>query len=84
MRPVVINGILVTVANVMGDGLLGMNYLASANAWVGTKEGELLVHADGRLYGVMPPKDRRTSGQVAGETVKGNPNRPDVTGHGAL
>eukprot|EP00918_Siedleckia_nematoides_P075522 GHVU01165301.1.p1 GENE.GHVU01165301.1~~GHVU01165301.1.p1 ORF type:complete len:221 (-),score=14.00 GHVU01165301.1:210-797(-) len=31
----------------MGDGLLGMDYLASADAWVGTKEGELYMQMNG-------------------------------------
>eukprot|EP00919_Chromeraceae_sp_WS-2016_P072705 GHVR01171869.1.p1 GENE.GHVR01171869.1~~GHVR01171869.1.p1 ORF type:complete len:120 (-),score=20.28 GHVR01171869.1:191-550(-) len=36
--PVMIRGIKVTVANVVGDGLLGMDYLTAADAWVGTRE----------------------------------------------
>eukprot|EP00918_Siedleckia_nematoides_P075523 GHVU01165302.1.p1 GENE.GHVU01165302.1~~GHVU01165302.1.p1 ORF type:complete len:104 (-),score=9.24 GHVU01165302.1:270-581(-) len=47
LGPVAIDGMLITVANVMGDGLLGMDYLASADAWVGTKEGELYMQMNG-------------------------------------
>lgn len=39
--PVTIDGMKITVANVVGDGLLVLDYLSAADVWVSTKEGEL-------------------------------------------
>jgi hypothetical protein len=34
-----VTGLLTTVAEVVGDGLLGLDFLRSADAWVGLRDG---------------------------------------------
>ena len=39
----------ITVADVLGDGLLGMDYLRVADAWIGAKEGHLNMNVGGHM-----------------------------------
>ena len=39
MGPVTIASLKITVADVVGDGLLGMDYLTAADAWLGARDG---------------------------------------------
>ena len=41
LGPVTIAFLMITVADVVGDGLLGLDYLTAADAWVGIREGKL-------------------------------------------
>ena len=41
LGPVTIAGLKISVADVLGDGLLGMDFLLAADAWVGARKGEL-------------------------------------------
>jgi hypothetical protein len=43
----VLENFCVTVADVVGDGLLGMNFLAATDAWVGLRDGHLHMKQDG-------------------------------------
>jgi hypothetical protein len=40
--PVVLESFRVTVPDVVGDGLLGMDFLAATDAWVGLRDGHYL------------------------------------------
>lgn len=40
-----VTGISITVANVLGDGLLGMDYLAAADALIGARDGKLYMRS---------------------------------------
>ena len=40
MGPVTIANLKITVADVVGDGLLGMDFLHAADAWLGAREGK--------------------------------------------
>ena len=44
--PVTIARLKITVADVVGDGLLGMDYLDAADAWVGAREGKFHMRVD--------------------------------------
>jgi hypothetical protein len=41
LGPLKVTGLLTTVAEVVGDGLLGLDSLRSADAWVGLRDGRL-------------------------------------------
>jgi hypothetical protein len=41
LGPVKVTGLLTTVAEVVGDGLLGLDFLRFVDAWVGLKDGRL-------------------------------------------
>ena len=43
-----ITNLQIPVANVVGDGLLGMDYLRVADAWIRAKEGQLHMNIGGR------------------------------------
>eukprot|EP00918_Siedleckia_nematoides_P086396 GHVU01190155.1.p1 GENE.GHVU01190155.1~~GHVU01190155.1.p1 ORF type:complete len:192 (+),score=14.10 GHVU01190155.1:1-576(+) len=45
--PVTIAFMMITIADVVGDGLLGLDYLTAADAWVGVREGKLHMKVDG-------------------------------------
>jgi predicted aspartyl protease len=47
LGPVVLENFRVTVADVVGDGLLGMDFLAAMDAWVDLKDGHLHMKQDG-------------------------------------
>eukprot|EP00920_Eleutheroschizon_duboscqi_P010381 GHVT01024188.1.p1 GENE.GHVT01024188.1~~GHVT01024188.1.p1 ORF type:complete len:108 (-),score=7.35 GHVT01024188.1:22-345(-) len=44
--PVTVASLMITVAEVVGDGLLGMDYLVEADAWVGVREGKLHMRVE--------------------------------------
>ena len=74
LGPVAIEGMIVTVASVMGDGLLGMDYLSAADAWVGTKEGELYMQMNGYTVSCR----LRSEGQAVRWLAR--PSRPTTIG----
>jgi hypothetical protein len=47
LRPVVLENFCVTLADVVGDGLLGMDFLAATDAWVGLRDGHLHMQQNG-------------------------------------
>ena len=48
LGPVTVTNLRVTVVKVVGDGLLGVDYLMAAIAWIGVKEGQLNMNVEGR------------------------------------
>eukprot|EP00919_Chromeraceae_sp_WS-2016_P042349 GHVR01100736.1.p1 GENE.GHVR01100736.1~~GHVR01100736.1.p1 ORF type:complete len:152 (+),score=10.89 GHVR01100736.1:2-457(+) len=44
--PVTIASLKITVAEVVGDGLLGMDYMTAADAWLGARDGKFHMRVD--------------------------------------
>jgi hypothetical protein len=47
LGPVVLENLRVTVADVVGDGLLGIDFLAATDAWLGLRDGHLHMKQNG-------------------------------------
>jgi hypothetical protein len=49
LGPVKVTGLVVTVAKVVGDGLLGLDFLRLADAWVGLRDGHIHMTVGGSM-----------------------------------
>ena len=65
MGPVTVANLRITVADVLGDGLLGMDYLRVADVWIGAKEGHLNMNVGGHTVSCQLRLERQPIRRVA-------------------